>query len=95
MLQIMKKYTSEKEVYYRLRRFREKWDDVSEGIQEKNQLIWREVQCLQIVHPVEIIRRADPVHTVDHVRKQAAVKIVACLVIMERFFIRDKQDFAD
>ena len=31
MLQIMKKYTSEKEVYYRLRRFREKWDDVSEG----------------------------------------------------------------
>ena len=29
MLQIMKKYTAEKEVYYRLRRFREKWDDVS------------------------------------------------------------------
>ena len=36
MLQIMKKYTAEKEVYYRLRRFREKWDDVSEGIQEKS-----------------------------------------------------------
>ena len=36
MLQIMKKYTAEKEVYYRLRRFREKWDDVSVGIQEKS-----------------------------------------------------------
>lgn len=35
MLRIMKKYTAEKEVYYRQRRFREKWEDVSEGIQEK------------------------------------------------------------
>lgn len=35
MLQIMKKYMAEKEVYYRQRRFREKWEDVSEGIQEK------------------------------------------------------------
>lgn len=34
MLQIMKKYTAEK-VYYRQRRFREKWEDVSEEIQEK------------------------------------------------------------
>ena len=36
MLQIMKKYTAEKEVYYRQRRFREKWEDVSVGIQEKS-----------------------------------------------------------
>lgn len=35
MLRIMKKYTAEKEVYYRQRRFREKWEDVSEEIQEK------------------------------------------------------------
>ena len=35
MLQIMKKYTAEKEVYYRQRRFREKWEDVSEEIQKK------------------------------------------------------------
>ena len=35
MLQIMKKYTAEKEVYYRQRRFREKWKDVSEEIQKK------------------------------------------------------------
>ena len=43
MLQIMKKYTSEKEVYYRLRRFREKWDDVSEGIQEKSLSLLKEL----------------------------------------------------
>lgn len=36
MLQMMKKYTAEKEVYYRQRRFREKWENVSEGIQEKS-----------------------------------------------------------
>ncbi len=35
MLQIMKKYTAEKEVYYRQRRFREKWKDVSEEIQKR------------------------------------------------------------
>ena len=39
----MKKYTSEKEVYYRLRRFREKWDDVSEGIQEKSLSLLKEL----------------------------------------------------
>ena len=36
-------YTSEKEVYYRLRRFREKWDDVSEGIQEKSLSLLKEL----------------------------------------------------
>lgn len=36
MLKIMKKYTAEKEVYYRQRRFREKWETVSEGIKEKS-----------------------------------------------------------
>ena len=41
--EIMKKYTSEKEVYYRLRRFREKWDDVSEGIQEKSLSLLKEL----------------------------------------------------
>lgn len=35
-LQIMKKYLAEKEVYYRQRRFREKWEEVPEGVMEKS-----------------------------------------------------------
>lgn len=35
-LQIMKKYLAEKEVYYRQRRFREKWEEVPEGVLEKS-----------------------------------------------------------
>lgn len=36
MLWTMKKYIAEKEVYYRQRRFREKWETVSEGLMEKS-----------------------------------------------------------
>lgn len=35
-LQIMKTYLAEKEIYYRQRRFREKWEEVPEGVMEKS-----------------------------------------------------------
>ena len=35
-LKIMKKYLAEKEIYYRQRRFREKWEKVPEGVVEKS-----------------------------------------------------------
>ena len=54
MLQIMKKYTSEKEVYYRLRRFREKWDDVSEGIQEKTLGLLKELGKVDTVEAMAL-----------------------------------------
>lgn len=32
----MKTYLAEKEIYYRQRRFREKWEEVPEGVMEKS-----------------------------------------------------------
>ena len=54
MLQIMKKYTAEKEVYYRLRRFREKWDDVSEAIQEKSLGLLKELGKVDTVEAMAL-----------------------------------------
>lgn len=49
MLQSMKKYMAEKEVYYRQRRFRERWEDVSEGLQEKSLGLVKELGKIETI----------------------------------------------
>lgn len=48
-LKIMKKYLAEKEVYYRQRRFREKWEEVPEGVMEKSLGLLKELGKVETV----------------------------------------------